>query len=338
MKNYYPFIFVCLFLFSLTSNAQIFPYYFSVEENASYTPLSDSVSLNNGQLWDDPEFLIPLGFTFSFYDFESDTLYTTGPQTLIFLDPNEDTQPLLVPYGSDIIDRGYISDTSTVSESEVSYKIEGTPGNQIAKIEWKNVSFYNEMDEFGTTNNFLSYQLWLYEENGDVEVHFGPNNIKNDQLVHDGLGVWVGMVNSFDFVNEEFEELWYLAGDPQAPEIDTLFSIDDFDMFMGINNDPADGTIYRFSTSPPNAVVDTYVDQQVSVYPTLANDYVFVSVEDPAIQQKQITVLDGSGRQIIKQAMSDQLFKLDIKDLSKGFYFIHVLTEKGMTTKKIIKQ
>ena len=41
-------------------------YYFGQYQDA-YEPLTDSISLNQGQIWDDPTYNVPLGFNFDFF-------------------------------------------------------------------------------------------------------------------------------------------------------------------------------------------------------------------------------------------------------------------------------
>ena len=337
MKKCYT-VFVLLFFTLSVAKAQVFPYYFSVETGATYTPLTDSVSLNNGAVWDDPTYIIPIGFDFDFYGFTTDSFHMEiglggilSPGTT-----DEDLQPLLIAYGSDIID---IGDTSGVSVSEISYKIEGSAGDRIAKIEWKNVGFYNEVAEFGTANNYLDFQLWLYEASGDIEVHFGPNNIEDDALVHDGIGPWVSMVNEYDYDLDEFGELWFLTGDQNNPTLDTIFTIDQIDTdLVGLDDDPSDGTIYRFSTSPPVSVINPIVDQNVLIYPAITNDYVNIRIDDIDLENANLVLFDASGKHLLKQSIQDNITVLNVQNLASGMYFMHINSSEGITTKKIIRQ
>lgn len=337
-KNYM--LLVILFFTSFFAQAQTFPYFFSVETEANYTPLTDSISLNNGEVWDDPDYVIPLGFEFDFYEFGTDTFYISNFGLGGLLTPanieEEPVQPLLITYGSDIIDVGY---GNNISGSEISYKIEGLAGSRIVKVEWKNVGFYNELEVMGTVNNYLSFQLWLYEQNGDIEIHFGPNSIVDDGLVHDDMGPLVGIVNGYSYLTDEFSEFWFLTGDEQNPTLDTLFSFNDpQDNLMGLDDDPSAGTIYRFSTAAPVSTSNPAVDHKVSIYPTTTNDLLNIKLSDIDLEDANLVIFDATGRLMLKRSLQDNFTSLNIQNLVPGMYFVNVNTIEGMTTKKIIKQ
>ena len=302
--------------------------------------MTDSISLNNGEVWDDPEYVIPIGFDFDFFGFTTDSFYMEAGLGGI-LSPgtfNEDIQPLFVVYGSDVIDIGDTSSTG-VSVSELSYKIEGSAGNRITKIEWKNVGFYNEVSDAGTANNYLSFQLWLFEANGDIEIHFGPNSIEDDELVHDGIGPLIGMINEYDTDLDDFSEFWFLAGDQNNPVLDTIFSVDDINInFSGLDDDPLAGTIYRFSTSPPLSVNRPLIDEKVSVYPALARDVVNVQIIDTDLKNARLQLFDASGQLLLRQNIFSDFTSLNIQDLVSGMYFIHISTAEGLITRKIVKK
>jgi len=117
---------ICLITMNL--NAQIYEFNASTD---TYTDITGSTSLNNGMTWDDPEFAIPIGFEFQYFD----SIYTE-----IFIEDNayggivsfnntEEIVPTFVAYGADIIDRGYdfvTDEYSQTSQSDLSYLVDQT--------------------------------------------------------------------------------------------------------------------------------------------------------------------------------------------------------------------
>ena len=132
-------LFLC-FLFAQSIHAQDFPYDFSVEQGV-YTPLQNAISANNGMVWDDPSIEAPLGFDFQFFGQTASTLYWYGGTAFNVFGLPANTTPLIIAYGSDLIDRGY---DVGISQSPISYKTEGSPGNRIFKMEWSNAGFYDD--------------------------------------------------------------------------------------------------------------------------------------------------------------------------------------------------
>lgn len=129
-----------LFLFSIIAINGQSVYDFEAE-NISYEDLTESTSLNNGSVWDDPGYTIPLGFSFNLGSYDFDTIYILEWSVGGYLSSDPvygDIVPLLAPVGQNLIDLGY---ASGVSQSNISYKTEGATGSQILKIEWNNVGF-----------------------------------------------------------------------------------------------------------------------------------------------------------------------------------------------------
>ena len=137
MKNLYTLI---VFVYSFCTYAQDFAFEL---KNRTYVNLTGSISITNGDVWDDPQYAVPLGFTISVYDTTLSTLYFSGigsgGELSTYLAPQDIKSPLLSFVGTDVVDRGYGTATSL---SDISYKVTGVVGSRIGVIEFKNVGFY----------------------------------------------------------------------------------------------------------------------------------------------------------------------------------------------------
>jgi hypothetical protein len=88
--------------------------------NETYNELTGSISLNNGEIWDDPEYLVPIGFPF---ELNGNTItflqmYGVGA-ALASPTAEQDVVGIVAPFETDLIDRGYNEDNQ--SESPISY-------------------------------------------------------------------------------------------------------------------------------------------------------------------------------------------------------------------------
>jgi len=219
-------IVLCLFvLFLFSSFALAQKSYKFVYSTGPYTNLSGATSLNNNQLWDDPEYKIPIGFTFEFFDQSFDSLYVSD---FVWLDAAKKYQ--IYAYDSDFIDKG-----SGSSLSPISYLLTGAPGSQILKIEWNNAGFYYDAG----LNDFINVQLWLYEGSNDIEVRIGPNSVLNSNSYGGDEGGVVGLLDKITSENT------YLTGSPGNPSQITVTS-----GYANLNGTPADGTVYLFEKCP----------------------------------------------------------------------------------------
>lgn len=215
-------------------------YYFEVA-NEPYVSLNQQgVVLSEDNIWDEPQFAIPLGFEFFFFDLKIDTLFTgDGIGAFLhnkprpeFVDSNSDR--FIVPYETDLQDRGALDNLS--SQSPITFRWEGFPGQRIFKLEWQNAGFFDERDELGTMNDFVNIQVWIYEETSVIEFRYGASQITNPEVNFFGLnGPTIGIMSavlSLPIV---------LIGDPENPNL-----TNDLSEPTGLDSTPPNGTVYRF--------------------------------------------------------------------------------------------
>ena len=164
MKNL--FLIFCISLSSLNIFAQDINYYFEQFTN-EYSNLSNGTSLNNGAIWDDPQYTIDLGFDFRILNQPTNYLqFADLGGSLV----DTSFKYFIFATTSDLSDRSFNTENS-VSVSPISYKIETGNNGSICKIEWKNAGFYEDEEGIYYTN----FQLWLYEGSDMLEIHYGPS-------------------------------------------------------------------------------------------------------------------------------------------------------------------
>jgi len=201
-----------------------------------YVELTGSTSVNNGELWDDPSYIVPIGFSFMLNGNAITTLSFTGVGSFFFGNPtNPDILSVLFPFEVDILDRGFVSG---VSESPISYKVTGSPGSRIFKLEIKNAGSYFEFEDFGTTDMYISHQLWLYEGSNQIEFRFGESLIEDPELFYSDGGAFVGLTD-VDVPQDQYLNPHFLGGSAGAPVLSTTD--------VTIEGTPAEETVYRLS-------------------------------------------------------------------------------------------
>lgn len=317
-----------LALLSIPAMAQ--NYYFSYT-NATYQPLTGATSLNNGNIWDDPSFAIPLGFDFTLYGETSNTVYINGyfyGGTLTLDSAQSGTHSAIFAIGSDILDRGT---DSSVSVSNISYKIEGTAGSRIAKIEYANFGFYDELDSLGHTDSYANLQVWLYEGSNNIEIHWGASSILNPDVILDPYdGEFVALLNSIDFGTGEPTSGIYLSGDPSAP-IDTILT---GLQYTTINTTPANGMVYRFSTSAVG--ITKAFNHNQKLYPNpFAKGFTVLS-QGQAISK--IELFNLAGQMVFASDINQEEAYIETA-LPNGVYFAAITLANGeKRVQKVVKQ
>ena len=289
----------------------------------TYSDLEETISVNNNQPWDDPEYVIPIGFDFDLYDITIDSIYIgigMGGLVSSKIDTNYIAEYLIIPFETDLIDRGI---DSVFSQSPISYKLEGTTGNRILKIEWKNAGFYDEMDVLGTLDDYINFQLWLFEETNDIEIHFGPNMITNPEINYWGeTGATIGLAGMTD--DYEIENAYFLSGEPSNPII--------VDTLVYLNGTPSDGTIYKFSKSTTGIEVANLSAVIPKVYPNPTNG--IFNIEKITSESSTYKVTDITGKLIQQGMLTGKATVVDLSKNIRGVYFL----KTGSETIKLIKQ
>jgi len=320
-QYYYIILFFCL------TNITAQSVYNFETENIPYQDLTGSTSLNNGQIWDDPAYTIPIGFDFQLGTFNFDTIYIVewGVGGALSSTPNDTgVLPLIIPIGQDIYSR---EDINGISISPISYKLEGTVGNQILIIEWKNVGFLDD----STGDDYMNLQLWLYEASNIIEYHYGDNEINNPDESYEGeTGPYVSLLTAYNMDSDELEDNAYvLSGEPSNPTVLVYNQGDEAEGAPLVGNIP-NGTVYRFT--PGELSTNDFSEAKLSIYPNPVSNQLFIQTE---ILEYQISVYNELGQKI--RFTSDRN-SINVTNFSKGLYFIKINTNDGTIVKKFIKE
>jgi len=322
------------FFLAQSVQSQTLPYVFSVEQGV-YAPLTNATSVNNGLVWDDFEFQVTLGFSFQLFGQSTTTMKLYGEFALNIFGLPAASTPMLISYGADLIDRGF--DTG-ISQSPISYKVEGSPGSRIFKMQWANAGFYDDPSGASFTNT----QMWLFEGSNNVELHFGLTQVNNSEVFFDFTGPIIGFMDTYSLANETFNNLWYLAGPVNNPVVKN-FSYNNTDtLVQTLNGAPGNGLIYRFAAGLVDINDPQQVSSQVRVYPSIVSTGCTVEVAaELALNEKDMRfkIIDQFGREVRSEPLAGTLTQVDMSGLSNGLYYINLFSpNRVIATKKIIKQ
>ncbi len=298
---------------------------------AGYYDLVVPTSLNNGQTWDDPNYNVPIGFTFEYFG-ESMTSIEISDEGLggVLKSGNCTTDPgesYLIAYGTDIIDRG---DDGPVSLSNISHKTEGTIGSRICKIEWRNAGFFSgSNDANGNRIDYLNFQLWLYETSNVIEVHFGPKSITEALIdFEDQTGSFVGLMHHSDCsIGNILGHQIMLEGTPVSPSFyDNVYSFGDTLLFLNGFIPPL--TVYRFTPALTTSQEELTSVSSFSIIPNPAKDQLLLVREgDQASEITRAVIVDMNGKILLSDLAFNQ--EVSISHLHSGMYFIQVEMKSG---------
>jgi hypothetical protein len=324
MKKNLNTIFI-LALIVLAGPASTQTYFFSAE-TAEYEPIQGGQPLVN-DVWDDPELSIPIGFSFEYFTKTLQELSLRGNFNIISLSESSasNTFSLFLLFGSDLVDRGY---ANNIHLSPITRKLEGNVGSRVMTVEWANAGFFGELSSNGTTDDYVNFQMKLYEASGDIVYHFGPNSVTRPEFAYSGFpGTVVGIAedydSDFDVVNGE---IILLSGDPSDPDVNT-----DYKEYF-LDGTIPENTVYRFSREPVGTIDPKVVRGNNYFYPNPTTGTLSLQ---PGLEGNitfPISVYAHDGR-LVKRMEAASSYGLN--DLPSGLYEIRFESDGKMAGQRI---
>lgn len=189
------------------------------------------------------------------------------------------------------------------------YTISGPAGNRVLNLQYKNIKFAHDW----TGQDSINYQVWLYESDNAIEIHFGASSVLCPQSYYvPGIGTASGPAIGF-------EHMW-LTGNPLAPTTST-------GDISYLNGTPTEGTVYRFA---PNAtsIEITRIKKELSLYPNPATDILILPENT---KNSQFIITDLNGRQMQDGHLSDGI--INIRTLPPGAYLLNTTDENSAAKK-----
>ena len=328
------FILAAFFALSEKHYAQVLPYLFTVD-NEPYVELTDATSLNGNTNWEDPDYLISIGFDFyGFGEWNNEMTFggVFGYGGELFLGSFDGSEPLnhLCPYGLDIKDPNMGTDLPPAGH--ILQKIDGEAPNRICKLEWRNVGFY--LDDTGEMR--MNFQMWLYETTNMIEFRYGPSVNFNLEAVQELNGILVGLSKDFDFNTFTFNYLWALSGDSTDPSIQSYdgFTID-FQIAEQVLQNPENGTVYRFNNLEVG--VNDQTENRFKIFPNPANETLHLQWNG-SDRPNNVKILSCIGQTVLNTQVAGQHESIDVSDLPAGTYEVMMQYDTHSIHQKLIIQ
>jgi hypothetical protein len=295
-------------LATLLTAAISFGQSFSLEQTTNtYQEIQSATDITGGELWDDDEWTLPIGFDFELFGktytefhlhangFITDTL-ANGSVMKLGLD------------GPDFVDGAFLIDPS--NPIPITYELSGTAGSQILKLQWKNANIWG-----ADSTNIANYQIWFIESTGDIEYHFG--NTKLDATP----GVSVQIYTS----GAQLDDGFALSGTPTSAVSSTIINIK-------MSEAPSEDGVYKFKrtgNSPTTAIANPKLTKNnVTIFP------------NPASEQIQVTgnydyfkLYNNLGQIVLESSNTNSTY--GISHLNQGQYFMQIENKGTLTTKHV---
>jgi len=316
MKN----LILFLFIFSakiLLGQDLPYTFYLSTQE---FEELSDGMSLNNAELWDENS-NFPVSFSFNFkvndQDYSNINVWAGGIDFV-----GQGIKKLFVffsPFGGVIIkDKGEIE-----SLSPISYKEDVIDGNKVLIIQWKNAGFRDSPSNTVDEDDFVTYQVWLVENLNLIKIVYGPSHSTLE--TYGGSGEAQGPFTKL-LIGDVAISPFGFADNPSYEFEDCSIPC-----YGHITGTPSEDLVYNFSLD----IVDSNISIKKNIFSVYPNptkgDYIILETDTNFdLSDYTIHLLNSSGNQIpFRYNRNSKNISLDLNNVVKGIYFIIIKSPKG---------
>ncbi|MDG4946925.1 T9SS type A sorting domain-containing protein [Weeksellaceae bacterium KMM 9713] len=343
MSKFYRFLSAFLVL-GCVVNAQ----YTLTVEDTPYEEITNGTSITNGIIWQEIQGELPLGFDFTLEDITFNTLYVTTSTTEGLLLPTLDfsqNMPVICAVVAEFADRNAIDFDSLGEEgglSDVSYTTIGEPGERIFILQYKNVGFEDEIWDNDSSNDFMNFQIWLYEGSNKIAYHFGSSEINYPDSSFWGVpGPSIGLFSELQFELENnyvvdfypMDNGYFILGDSDNP----ILSVQTDEEIMGVGDIfftgvPAEHK--KLILEPSNLGVNDLI---ISQSYKLKNNPVHNSLQLNSIERiEKIEIYDLNGRRLKSVMPSNNIIPVEF--LQKGMYVLKLYSDNKEFNIKFIKK
>lgn len=320
----FPLIYLLLIFCSIHIHAQTYQVTVSNEPFIFLENAEDAVH----ESWVIPEFDVPIGFDFEFFDLTANRFYSLPNSVGGVFELNPDTDHLyeLIPFYASMIDRGYAQDSAL---SPIRYKTEGPEGQKVFTLELKEAGlFYGPESEDYILLDHISFQIKLYEASGDIEFHYGPYSItESPEIIFDPFpGPIVGLLADANWDADYIGETILLEGNPLYPNIVT-------DSVYHLDWPIPENTVYRFSRMGTSLENKEGSNSTSIIYPNPTSGTIHLNHDIAHEVQYPIVIVDITGKTIDQWDSEDDM---SAEHLSAGTYYVFVQTEERVITETLV--
>jgi len=326
-----------LFLIAMTASLASFaqPYTLTTY-TANYTELINPAIVSSNDVdentWNDPLFTFSFGFDFEIGgEFHTSVTQFGEGAYMAFGDIDDEDTLNIFGLQEDLVDGDYLEG---LASSEISFKTVGTAGDRIAKIQYQNVAFYDEITSpEPAAENRMNFQLWFYENGGIMEIHYGNSNLPNPDVAffgNQGPTMLLGINVSLQTIGVEYGAT--ILGDPTNPTLFEFTTYPDGELQLGLDGIPESGRVYRFAPSNPVGISEPNA-QEFTVYPTVTESNLWVTAETNA--NAEYRIMDITGKEIMNGKMQNHS-PINVSNLNAGIYLFSIVGWNNAA--KFIKQ
>lgn len=344
-RNFYYSIVACAIAFlplHVLAQEDPYAYQFSYTTGTDYTPLgNNAIELIGSTDWDDE--VVPFTLPFDFY-YKGMLVQRWVMDTYGGLYPIDNytagSIPPIAAFYSDYTDRG---------DSRVDYEVTGSTGNRIAKVEFKDVGYFSDLQK----NDFANFQIWLYEGSNRIEYHAGASSITEGRfnvsseygdLLITGLN-YAGLSGDASPADDIFHFVGRLHNVPKDSVVTLKNNSGPTDPamidFINYGVFPESGTVFAFvplADQAPMPVADVQEENSNALFPNPVTDNLIIQLNQAPDKGAAFILYDMTGRELLRSNIKLRETTIPVSFLTKGIYLGTIITWGKKETARIVKQ
>ena len=225
---------------------------------------------------------------------------------------------------------------SSGEDSGIFYQIDGKPGKRILKVEWKNAQL-SQSDSTASDSPIVNFQIWLFEEDQHIEIHFGDTYYENLLLGYLDEGWFRGPDPKF-ICKQTFGV--NIFGTPDNPS----YSWEDYSFptegaLMGL---PQAGTIYIIQPNPNSRqFFEQEISEDIDLYPNPVQDELRIVGLRGGFAANLLEIANMQGQVVFSEDLTKSgktlPFTIDLSAANPGVYFVKLRNNSGeILNRKIV--
>ena len=313
-------------------NSALLGQYYKVESfQGEYEELNQYNSLmieNEGfRSWDKR---FNLNFQFPFFDLYYDYIncFMVG---ICYFDDEIDYSMRLLEFG---YEPDILRDTININ-SDIRYKVTSIHNVKVLVIQFtKNRLFSDPTVE--SHDSHVNFQYWFFE-NGTIEIHVGPANIKHSPVYVPGEGFYL-LTDQGPKPSGPHVAVYHPYDRNKAIIYDDLDSLQNFRLVFNdtlpgsVDWWPPEGWVIRF-TNLLVSTDDNPLQGKTYVYPNPTSEKIRISSDHPVRSASLYHV----NRTELLQLKGEQISEMDLSAFPPGTYFLRLSDGKHVFNHKIVK-
>jgi len=295
---------------------------YTVEHNViAYEPLINATLLNENNPEIEPSGselyqAIPIGFDFIYHGVSFDSLLV-GQNGFVKFEQNDIFESFI-----NIFECKQMNFQDDPLLSPIYYEVTGNPGDQIFKLEFVKSGFVNDIEQ----DDYVNYQLWIYENCNVFEFHIGDISIDPTELdlfYNNAAAPFMGYGNNYPYF------FYVLDGSLTAPTLN-------FSAINSLDSIPNPNSVYTFRNCYAN-IIENNVNS-FDIFPNPATDFINLTFNE-VIEESHLSILNLNGEIIYSDILTSvHSYDLNTQFLSQGVYLIYIKSDKAIYSTKLVKQ